>query len=250
MKIDNEVLRVLSNAGTNGNALVIHERLDRKLYEKANKVLDAAGGKWNRKARAHLFDGDAAAAIEQVLLSGEITRPQNFDYFPTPEPIVAHLLELARIETGMTVLEPSAGQGAIAREAAAITRVDCVELQIKNVEILHAQNFSRVILHEDFLQLTPRPVYDRVVMNPPFGKQVDILPVLHALAFLKPGGLLVSVMSVGITFRTNKPTADFRALLERRGGTIEDCPDESFKSVGTRVRTVIVTIPAGMRQYQ
>jgi len=57
------------------------------------------------------------------------------------------------------------------------------------------------------------------------------------------------VMSAGITFRTNKLTADFRALLERRG-TIEDCPDESFTSVGTRVRTVIVTIPAGMQQYQ
>lgn len=160
------------------------------------------------------------------------------------------MLELAQIETGMTVLEPSAGQGAIAKEIAAITRVDCVELQIKNVEILHAQNFSRVILHEDFLQLAPCPVYDRVVMNPPFSKQEDILHVLHALAVLKPGGLLVLVMSAGITFRTNKLTADFRALLERRRGTIEDCPDESFKSVGTKVRTVIVTIPAEMRQYQ
>jgi 16S rRNA G1207 methylase RsmC len=36
-------------------------------------------------------------------------------------------------------------------------------------------------------------------MNPPFARQADIHHVNHALKFLKPDGLLVSVMSAGVT---------------------------------------------------
>jgi hypothetical protein len=52
MRVEDEVLAVLSRAETNGNALTLTGRLDRKMYERTNKVLEAAGGKWNRKAKA------------------------------------------------------------------------------------------------------------------------------------------------------------------------------------------------------
>ena len=206
-------------------------------------MLEAAGGKWNRKAKAHLFDGDAADAIEQIILTGEITIPQDFGYFPTPEPIVARLIELAEIEPGMTVLEPSAGQGNIAKAVADIAKVDCVELLQKNVEALLAGEFARDVIMSDFLALVPAPTYDRVVMNPPFARQDDIRHVTHAMRFLKDGGRLVSVMAASILFRDNRLTADFRALIDERGGDIEECPEGAFRSSGTMVRTVIVTIP-------
>lgn len=75
--------------------------------------------------------------------------------------------------------------------------------------------------------------------------KADTKHVAHALRFLKPDGLLVSVMSASVTFRDNKLTADFRALIRERGGDIEALPEGSFKSSGTGVNTVIVTIPAG-----
>ena len=56
MRIDDDVLAVLSRSTVVGSSLVIPDQLDRKLYVKTNKVLEAAGGKWNRKARAHVFD--------------------------------------------------------------------------------------------------------------------------------------------------------------------------------------------------
>lgn len=245
MRVENEVLTVLSRAATEGNALTLVGQLDRRIYERTNKVLEAAGGKWNRKAKAHLFDGDAADAIEQIILTGEITIQQDFGYFPTPEPIVARLIELAEIEPGMTVLEPSAGQGniahAIARETAA---VDCVELLPANFAKLNPA--IRMAVCGDFLQLDPMDGwrdYDRVVMNPPFARQDDIRHVTHALRFLKAGGRLVSVMAASILFRDNRLTADFRALIDERGGDIEECPEGAFRSSGTMVRTVIVTIP-------
>lgn len=100
-----------------------------------------------------------------------------------------------------------------------------------------------IVTKADFLLASPNPVYDRVMMNPPFAKQADIRHVLHALKFLRPDGLLVSVMSAGVTFRDNRLTQDFRDLVRSRGGDIEALPDGAFKASGTMVNTVIVTIP-------
>ena len=51
MRVDNAVLAVLSVAATEGNQLFLTGQLDRKLYEKTNKVLDAA-------RRCRPVDGD------------------------------------------------------------------------------------------------------------------------------------------------------------------------------------------------
>lgn len=250
MRVENDVLSVLSAADVSGNALTLTGQLDRQLYTKTNKVIEAAGGKWNRKAKAHIFDGDAAERIEQIILTGDVVVPKDdFEYFPTPDDVVSRLIEEANILDGMMVLEPSAGQGAIAKavhSAAKDVMVDMYELMPANNDILHSLNLRLSGIGEptDFLTVEPKPVYDRVVMNPPFGKQADIKHVLHALEFLKPNGLLVSVMAAGVLFRQNKLTVDFRQLVEDRGGFIEELPDGAFKTSGTMVRTVIVVIPA------
>lgn len=242
MKVDNTVLEVLSNAQTEDCHLRLVGSLDRKLYEKTNKVLEAAGGKWNRKEKAHVFEGDASDAIEQIILTGEITIPQNFGFFPTPNPVVARLIELAEIEPGMAFLEPSAGMGNIAYELAKHGSVHCIELLTPNIEALTGTLSS--VQQADFLEVEPEPKYDRVVMNPPFAKQADIKHVLHAFKFLKPGGRLVSVMSAGVTFRQDRLTQEFRTLVLASKGLIEELPDAAFKESGTLVKTVIVAMEA------
>ena len=246
MLIDNEVLAVLSRATVSGKALTLTGQLDRKLYERTNKALEAAGGKWDRKAKAHLFAADAAERVEQMLATGQVEVPKDeFNYFPSPPAVVARLLELADIKRGVRLLEPSAGRGAIALACAdAGAVVDCYELMEANAEALAALGRADIgVTRADFLSVAPAAAYDRVVMNPPFMKQLDIKHVLHALKFLKPSGLLVSVMASSVTFRDNKLTQDFRDLVRERGGDIEALPNESFKASGTSVNTVIVTIP-------
>ena len=249
MRVDVEVLNVLSAAECNGDKLVLTGQLDRNLYTRTNKVIEAAGGKWNRKAKAHVFDIDASERIEQIILTGDVVVPKDdFEYFPTPPDVVRHLIQLADIRDGMLVLEPSAGQGAIAKaahSAAMDVMIDMYELMPANNDILHGLNLRLSGIGEptDFLTVEPKPIYDRVVMNPPFGRQADIKHVTHALKFLKPGGLLVSVMASSVTFRNNKLTADLRQLIEDRGGHIEELPEGSFKSSGTMVNTVIAVIP-------
>lgn len=249
MKVDNTVLNVLSNALMDGPRLVLTGQLDRSLYTQTNKVLEAAGGKWDRKAKAHVFQVDAVDAMEQIIQTGEVTLirtiQQNFGYFPTPPAVVARLVELADLEPEMIVLEPSAGQGAIVK---ALLAAGCVvhawELLEANWLVLAGLDLMRApAVQGDFLAREPEQVYSRVVMNPPFAKQADIHHVNHALKFLRPDGLLVSVMSAGVTFRDNKLTQDFRDLIRARGGDIEALPDGAFKESGTGVRTVIVTIP-------
>lgn len=249
MKISNDVLDVLGNAITNGNTLSLAGQLDRSLYQKANKVIETAGGKWNRKAQCHLFDGDAADAMDQIILTGEITTPQDFGYFPTPARIVAKLIELAELSRGMHVLEPSAGQGAIAIPILrAGAGVDCIELLPENVRKLTGAiataGYTATVEMIDFLTVAPVQCYDAVVMNPPFARQADIHHVNHAMRFLKPGGVLVSVMSASVMFRTNRLTEDFQRMVFAHNGQIGALPAQAFKESGTMVNTVIARMVA------
>lgn len=259
MNIDTDVLDVLSNAVINENALKLTGQLDRKLYESTNKVLVAAGGKWDRKAKAHLFSSDASEIIDQIILTGVVTdRKKELGYYPTPANIVDMLITQADIRTGMRVLEPSAGRGAIVQGifAESSRTVFCYEIDPENVKFLknnalaieqHLKCLTHHSLHvtlADFLTVVPTPTFDRVVMNPPFVKQADIHHVLHAHRFLKPGGSLVAVMSAGVQFRTNKLTTQFRQFVDDHDGSIESLPEGSFTESGTNVNTVMVTIEA------
>jgi len=245
MRIEQDVMEVLSVATVDGQALTLVGQLDRKLYERTNKVIEAAGGKWNRKAKAHVFDAAAADRIDQMILTGEVDVPKDeFNFFPSPPAVVKRLMELADVRWGMMVLEPSAGDGAIALACSeADAFVDCIELMEANAEKLKAHERLNV-RQMDFMTVDPVVAYDRVVMNPPFLKQSDIKHVTHALQFLKPGGLLVAVMSAGVSFRNDARTTAFRELVEQRGGSIEALPENSFKASGTGVNTVIAVIPA------
>ena len=246
MKIENAVLKVLSEGRSDGRAYYLPTgQLDRKMYERVNKVLESAGGKWSRKDKAHLFDVDAADRLDQIILTGEVEVPKDeFNYFPTPPEVVSRMMDIADIDGGMRVLEPSAGKGAIAYQCARHgATVDCIELMDANYGALAGDMKLGTVTKADFLTVEPTPIYDRVVMNPPFLKQNDIKHVLHALKFLKPDGLLVSVMASSVVFRDNSLTTGFRDLVDERGGSIEALPEGSFKASGTMVNTVIATIP-------
>ncbi|EMB4316716.1 hypothetical protein U9D58_000209 [Citrobacter freundii] len=174
MRVDNEVLNVLSAAECNGPQLFLTGQLDRNLYTRTNKVLEAAGGKWNRKAKAHIFDTDASDRIEQIILTGDVVVPKDdFEFFPTPPAVAERVIELADIQNGMRVLEPSAGKGALAlaaQQSALDVKVDMFELMPENNAHLHSMNIKNAKIGDpiDFLSVEPMASFDRLVMNPPF----------------------------------------------------------------------------------
>lgn len=248
MRVEQNILEILERSALDGAMLRLPAtQLDRPTYQAVNKVIEAAGGKWNRHKRAHMFDGDAIETIEPILLTGEYTlTKQDFGQFDSPPAIVARMIELSGVAPGMATLEPSAGVGNIALAAAAKgAEVMCYEVDERRCDALvkasaKAPRRLDMVIQADFLTAEPAAVYDRVVMNPPFAKQADIAHVTHAAKFLKPGGRLVSVMSASVTFRTDAKTEAFRDFINSRGAAHEKLPAGAFKESGTLVNAVIV----------
>lgn len=241
MRIDSSVISVLSRSAVAGRTLTLPEQLDRQLYLQVNKVLEAIGAKWQRRDKCHLFDTDAEQLVDAVILSGEVVLPTTFDFFPTPNDVIDKLMFFARIRRLDRVLEPSAGDGAIAQylKGLGCADVQCCEIQEGKAHKLRGLGFP--VWHGDFMTTSPEPRFDRVVMNPPFSKRQEIHHVFHASKFLKPGGILAAVMSAGVVFREDKLTTSFRNFVANHGGSIEPLPDDSFRLSGTGVRTVITS---------
>ncbi|MFI6290082.1 hypothetical protein ACIBEJ_00770 [Nonomuraea sp. NPDC050790] len=256
MKIPDDVLAVLTDGRTRieGDRISIPFELDRSTYEQVNKLLKEAGGRWDgRKAvRAHVFKHDIEEMMRHALLAGEFTSGRDQGWFPTPPTIVEDLLTLAGISekyAGLTVLEPSAGTGAIAGPAAARGAVvDCVELDPRRAAAVEAGGYARAVTCGDFLaDISPRDYsegFKRVVMNPPFSSAVQ--HVNHAIGFLADDALLVSVMPGSITWRNDRAHTELRALVHASGGEFTRLPIEAFRSSGVPcLETVIAVIPTG-----
>ncbi|MEV6404015.1 methyltransferase [Streptomyces bobili] len=248
MKIPADVVDVLRGVQTEGRQLRIPgPRLALRLYERTNEVIEGAGGVWSSRDQAHVFPGDAAQAVAKLLQDGEVTTTrehrQASQYFPTPNTVVDQLITLADPFPGAEVLEPSAGRGAIACALDSIgCLVDCVERDPENAAALDETGAARKLTVADFLTVEPAPLYDFVIMNPPFTRQADIAHVTHALQFLKPGGLLIAVMIQSVAWQKGKAPA-FRDLVAQRGGTVHPLPEGTFAESGTDIATLIVTIP-------
>lgn len=249
MKVTERVLNALREATVDGPRLVLTgPRMDPRFYQQVNDVLEGVGGRWTKSAGAHIFPTEAAEAIAPVIATGHVVtlreKRNDAQYFPTPAAVVERLLKLASIEPGMEVLEPSAGSGAIATAMASRgAAVDCIERDPGYAATLIEAGFARAVRVADFVTIPVEAQYDRVVMNPPFTKGADIEHVQHALGFLKPGGLLVAVMSNAVTFHKGA-AASFRTLVEDRGGHVEALPEGAFGESGTGVSTILVAIPA------
>jgi len=235
MKISNEVANVLANSRVDGDKLYLPDvQLERKLYMAVDKVLKALGGKWNRSAKAHLFNSDVEAIIEEVVLTGEYTdQKKEYQFFETPTELARKLVEMAGIRPGESVLEPEAGK---ARIASLIDGCHCIELNPENRKYLSENGFN--VVGDDFLGFSGE--YDVIVANPPFTRQQDIDHINHMLTIAKRR--VVSVASSSVLFRDNQKTVSFREKIESLGGTITPLPDNSFSKSGTNVSTCVVCV--------
>ena len=124
------VREILARATIKYNVVSLPPGLERGLYEEVNACLAALGGRWVRSAGGHEFHTDPTEKIKLMLESG-VARDErkHFQAFYTPADLAAEVVMLAGV-SGKTVLEPSAGQGALVREclAAGAAFIQCVEL--------------------------------------------------------------------------------------------------------------------------
>jgi protein-L-isoaspartate O-methyltransferase len=196
-----------------------------------------------RKAAEPQPEAQAFNTIKDTLRAGVkiVLAPQ---LFPTPVDVAARVVELADIQPGNEVLEPSAGTGRLldalisedqaAFSVADISRLVAVEVNHELANRLRTTYAVADVREADFLSCNgDLGKFDRVIMNPPFSNGADIRHIEHALTMLKPGGVLVAICSNGPRQSEKlKPLAD----------TWEELPTEAFADAGTGVRTVILSI--------
>jgi 16S rRNA G966 N2-methylase RsmD len=244
MKLNPEVIMALDNCEIKGNKVTMPP-MPRGLYNKVNDALENMGGKWVRKEKAHVFEDDPNEIFEMVINTGEVADlKKDFNFFATPDLLAKRLVDLAEINENHLVLEPSAGKGNILKHFPNHSNSTAIELNIDNFTSLK-ENFPTVnMVCCDFTALFPNEeeLYDRVVMNPPFKQQRDLQHVMHAMTFLKEGGILVAVVSESAFFRTNILTVSFRRFLEDYNAEIIDLEQGAFKESGTNVKTRIIKL--------
>jgi predicted RNA methylase len=252
--LSNDALAILSSevAVDGCEVRLTGGQLDRKLYVEVNAALEAIGGKWNRSKKAHIFAGSSSPvdALDEILVDGGFhDKKRDLEQFFTPLALAKDVVKKADV-AGKTVLEPSAGLGALALEAVRheARAVTCFEIDPGSEKILkglfkNVPNRCKVsVAPADFMALNLGDMrWDRVVMNPPFSKQQDITHVTRAYGLLAPKGRLVAIMAAGTKSRDNTAAKTFRDLVSSCG-KVEDLPDGSFKESGTDVRTILVTL--------
>lgn len=252
MKVAQSIIDILANSRVEGNFLYLPPgQLDRQTYVAVNKVIEALGGKWQKKGKNHQFNEDIEEKLAEVINTGEYTdQKKELNYFPTPNSLAKRMVELAELKENDLVLETSAGQGAILEEMIKVSsNFSAFEIDDNNCKFLREKFGDKIrgrLICGDFLGYKTEGQYDKVTQNPPFNmkgrSQCEVDFILHAFNFLKPGGILVSVCSASPFFRTNKKSVDFRAFLEENNAQVIDLPEGSFKESGTMVRTKLVKI--------
>lgn len=176
-------------------------------------------------------------AMKETLRQGVqvVSAPQ---LFPTPPELARRMVQLAKVEPGECVLEPSAGTGNIVRAV-----VDAVDTEVLAYEINPTlctklrgmfPSYRAHVECRDFLQVTEHQgCYPVVLMNPPFSNADDIKHIQHARKFVKPGGVLVAICANGPRQQAAlKPIADYWEAL----------PEETFRESGTLVNAALLVI--------
>jgi hypothetical protein len=215
------------------------EQLDARLFGKVKSVLASLGGKWNTSASAFVFKYDPEPKIADMLSSGAVVNhKKEAQAFFTPSDLAHRVVGLARVK-GQVVLEPSAGEGALADACIAqgAKRVDCVEKDENYAGTLKQKGY--IVVNDDFLSLPVQSGaggYSRIVMNPPFSGGQFIQHIVKALEWLQPGGSLVSVIPGG------KDQPKLAQALAGRQFVVTPLDQGAFKASGTAVGTSIVIV--------
>lgn len=161
---------------------------------------------------------------------------QKGDIQFTPPELAKELVALAGVRKDSRVLEPEAGIGNIADVAKEVTdHVDCIERMTDFCEILKLKKHN--VIGNDLLTAETAPIYDAVVMNPPFSEECE--HIKRAFDFLRPGGSLVAVCSSSIQWKSTRKHEQFRDWLSEHTHSIDEC-GAKFEMTG--VHTVVLVV--------
>jgi hypothetical protein len=203
----------------NGNG---HLHFEPETLEDVNRALAEYYG-------AVLPDAPNPEAKKQA--STEVSK--DLQYYPTPSAVVASIVaDLGNIK-GKKALEPSCGCGRFL-DALRRAGADCYGIEVDRGRAQQCRDKGHRVFSGNFLEAPVTPVYDLIVMNPPFYGRHYAKHVRHALRFLKSGGKLVAILPATARY-------DHGELDDLRPRW-SDLPVGSFSESGTNINTTICTV--------
>lgn len=222
---------------------------------------EGKGGKaTDRAAMSDMTDFDRAKTFYfgQQKKTARTKAAEGADYFATPEPVGLKMVEWLNIQPGESVLEPSAGHGAIARWFPDSAKRTVVEPSLELASRLALLTDAKMI-NDSFESLNIINKFDGIAMNPPFnhpngtGGKLAMEHIAKAFGHLNEGGRIVAIVPAG-------PAMDKR-LAEWLNGTTTSktgivtknnpdavlvgaigLPPSTFERAGTSVSTRILII--------
>lgn len=173
-------------------------QLDRKAYMDVKKSLELIGGSWKGgKVAGFVFKEDPTDLLTQIAGGEKRNLKKEYQFFGTPSDLAKELVRLADPSDDDTILEPSAGQGAIVKaidDFCEPLEVFCYELMPLNQAFL-GKIPCVTLLGEDFLECSEDVLYTKIIANPPFTKNQDIEHIRKMWHVCEDGGRIVSMAS-------------------------------------------------------
>ena len=240
------VEEILKHCTLENNILKLPQvQFNKKSYAEAKKWIEEAGGSWQGgKIQGFTFPFNPERVFSMLKEGKRCNLQQDYQFFETPADVADWLVMLAGgIYEDDTVLEPSAGRGALIKaihRACPSVTVECYELMPENREFLHTLS-NVILLDEDFTKDSVGS-YTKIIANPPFTGNQDIEHVRLMYDRLEEGGTLAAITSQHWKFASEKKCIDFRNWLKEVHGEVFEISAGEFKESGTSISTMAVVI--------
>jgi hypothetical protein len=162
----------------------------------------------------------------------------DLQFYPTPRKAIETVLdEIGLAPTrdrwndatpARAVLEPSCGDGRI---------LDVIRerghrglgVEVHPARAAAAKTKGHAVIVANFLERPAEPLFDFVVLNPPFSGRHWMKHLAHAKRFVKPGGTLACILPASAEYD--------HGVAKEHGGEWHDLPVASFSESGTNIPT-------------
>jgi len=211
-----------------------------------------------RKKDNKLKSEDLQTKIKQITSQkgDDFKKPEIISYdiegfYPTPRKVVERMIELADIKDKDTIIEPSAGNGAIAdilkeKYPDINSRLGLIEINHTLRKILMEKGYN--LYGEDCMKFTHPTGFKKFIMNPPFETDKSILHIMHLFNFaLAKGGRMVAIIPASLYYPLNprkRIRQHFNEFLDKYciKKYTDELPPETFKNSGTNAHSVLIVL--------
>ena len=220
-------------------------QINKKVYSEVKKTFENAGASWvGGKTQAFVFPFVPDRVMDELKKGNYINLQQDYQFFETPDDLADWIVSLADIKETDLILEPSAGRGAIIKAIHSIypsLNVDCYELMPENREYL-LQMPCVSLMGLNFINDNKEKKYNKIIANPPFSNNQDIIHIRKMYDILEDGGRLVAISGTGYKFRQDKVAIEFREWLASVYDVTYMIEKGKFKKSGTNIETCVIII--------